>query len=46
MIGGDIQFANPEFFWLLLVLPVAALWYYIKRWKQAPTLKISSLQGI
>jgi len=45
MIGGDIQFANPEFFWLLLVLPVAALWYYIKRWKQAPTLKISSLQG-
>jgi len=45
MIGGDIQFANPEFFWLLLVLPVAVLWYYIKRWKQAPTLKISSLQG-
>ena len=45
MIGGDIQFANPEFFWLLLVLPVAALWYYIKRWKQAPILKISSLQG-
>jgi len=45
MIGGDIQFANPEFFWLLLVLPVVALWYYIKRWRQAPTLKISSLQG-
>ena len=45
MIGGDIQFANPEFFWLLLVLPVAALWYYIKRWRQVPTLKISSLQG-
>ncbi|WP_424498725.1 vWA domain-containing protein, partial [Robiginitalea sp.] len=45
MIGGDIQFANPEFFWLLLVLPVAVLWYYLKRWKQAPTLRISSLQG-
>jgi Ca-activated chloride channel family protein len=45
MIGADIQFANPEFFWLLLVLPAALLWYYIKRWKQSPTLKISSLQG-
>ncbi|MGB5507584.1 MAG: VWA domain-containing protein [Robiginitalea sp.] len=44
-MGGDIQFANPEFFWLLLVLPVAVLWYYLKRWKQAPTLRISSLQG-
>ncbi|WP_424497468.1 vWA domain-containing protein [Robiginitalea sp.] len=45
MIGGDIQFANPEFFWLLLVLPAVVLWYYLKRRKQAPTLKISSLQG-
>ena len=30
MIGGDIQFANPEFFWLFLLLPVplgiAVLW--------------------
>jgi Ca-activated chloride channel family protein len=45
MIGGDIQFANPEFFWLLLVLPVALLWYYLKRKKMAPSLKISSLDG-
>jgi Ca-activated chloride channel family protein len=45
MIGGDIQFANPEFFWLLLVLPVALLWYYLKRNKQAPNLRISSLKG-
>ncbi|MGB5190574.1 MAG: VWA domain-containing protein [Robiginitalea sp.] len=44
-MGGDIQFANPEFFWLLLVLPAVVLWYYLKRRKQAPTLKISSLQG-
>ncbi len=45
MIGGDIQFANPEFFWLLLVLPVALLWYYLKRKKMAPSLRISSLDG-
>lgn len=45
MIGGDIQFANPEFFWLLLLLPVAALWYYLKRHRLAPTLRMSSLQA-
>ena len=45
MMGGDIQFANPEFFWLLLVLPVALLWYYLKRKKMAPSLRISSLDG-
>lgn len=43
MTGGDIQFANPEFFWLLLLLPVALLWYFLKRRKQAPTLRMSSL---
>lgn len=45
MIGGNIQFANPEFFWLLLVLPVALIWYYLKRKKQSPALRISSLKG-
>lgn len=45
MIGGNIQFANPEFFWLLLVLPVALIWYYLKRKKQSPALRISSLEG-
>ena len=45
MIGGDIQFANPEFFWLLLLLPVAMAWYYLKRKKQSATLRISSLKG-
>lgn len=41
----DIQFANPDFFWLLLLLPLAALWYFFKRSEQTPSLKISSIKG-
>lgn len=41
----NIQFANPQFFWLLLGLPLALLWYFFKRKEQTATLKISSLQG-
>ncbi|MEJ2162364.1 MAG: BatA domain-containing protein, partial [Robiginitalea sp.] len=44
-MGGNIQFANPEFFWLLLILPVALLWYYFKRKEQSPILRISSLRA-
>ncbi len=41
----DIDFANPEFFWLLLLLPLAVLWYFFKRKEQTPSLKISSIGG-
>lgn len=41
----EITFLNPGFFWLFLLLPLAITWYLWKRKQQAPTLKISSLQG-
>jgi len=41
----NISFANPEFFWLLLLLPLAVLWYFFKRNDQTATLKISSIKG-
>ena len=41
----NISFANPEFFWLLLLLPLAILWYFFKRKEQSASLKISSLKG-
>ena len=41
----DIDFANPEFFWLLLLLPLAVLWYFFKRKDQNASLKISSIDG-
>jgi len=41
----NISFANPEFFWLLLLLPLAIAWYFFKRNEQSASLKISSLKG-
>lgn len=41
----NIEFANPQFFWLLLSLPVALLWYFFKRKKEVASLKISSIKG-
>ena len=41
----NIEFANPDFFWLLLLLPMAILWYFFKRNEQNASLKISSIKG-
>ena len=41
----NIEFANPQFFWLLLSLPLALLWYLFKRKKEVASLKISSVKG-
>lgn len=41
----DIEFANPQFFWLLLLLPLALLWYYFKRKEDTPALKMSTISG-
>jgi len=41
----NISFANPQFFWLLLLLPVAMLWYFFRRKEQTASLKISSIKG-
>jgi Ca-activated chloride channel family protein len=40
-----LSFLNPEFFWLLLFIPAAAAWLYLKRNQQTATLKISSTAG-
>jgi len=40
-----IEFLNKGFFWLLLLLPLAVLWYYFKHKQQTAELKISSLKG-
>ena len=42
---GKLSFLNPEFFWLLLLIPAAAAWLYLKRNQQTATLKISSTEG-
>lgn len=42
---SEITFLHPGFFWLLLLLPVAAGWYFLKRKQQSATLRISSVAG-
>ena len=42
---NKITFLNPEFFWLFLLIPLAAVWLVWKRNEQSATLKMSSLQG-
>jgi Ca-activated chloride channel family protein len=39
-------FMHPHFLWLLLVIPIAVFWQYIKANKQNPTLKISTTEGL
>jgi len=40
-----LEFYNKAFFWLLLLLPLAMLWYVFKYNQQTAELKISSLKG-
>ena len=41
----NIEFLNKELFWLLLLLPIAIVWYVVKRNSQTAALKISSIKG-
>lgn len=41
----NIEFLNKELFWLLLLLPIAIIWYVFKHNKQTAELKISSIKG-
>lgn len=41
----NIEFANPQFFWLYLLLPLAVLWYFFKRKVETASLKISTIKG-
>ena len=41
----NVEFANPQFFWLLLLLPLALLWYVFKRKQEVASLRVSSIKG-
>ena len=43
MMFKDIELANPEYLWILLLIPMIILWEYISRFKKYPKLKLSSL---
>lgn len=44
MLEG-IEFLNKELFWLMLLQPLAIVWYVIKHNQQSAELKISSIKG-
>lgn len=42
---SNFEFVNPQLFWLFAILPVVALWYFLKRKKHTASLKMSSIKG-
>ena len=44
-MSSNFEFVNPDFFWLLLMLPLLLIWFFWKRSQQTAVLKISSLKG-
>lgn len=41
----SIEFAYPQFFWLLLLLPLAVLWHYYTQKKTVASLRMPTLKG-
>jgi Ca-activated chloride channel family protein len=41
----NLEFLNPEFLWMLCLLPVIAFWFYYTRKKNSASLKISGTKG-
>ena len=41
----NIEFANPKLLWLLLLVPLAILWYVLRHKKQEASLSFSDLKG-
>jgi Ca-activated chloride channel family protein len=41
----NLEFLNPEFLWLLCLLPIIAFWFYYTRKKNSASLKISGTKG-
>lgn len=45
MKWNNFEFYSPEFLWLLVLIPLLAVWYFLMRNKDSATLTISSTKG-
>tara|TARA_R110000787_G_scaffold105773_2_gene213297 strand:+ start:4169 stop:5176 length:1008 start_codon:yes stop_codon:yes gene_type:complete len=45
MDWSNFEFQNPEFLWLLTIVPLLAIWYFFMRKKEAAVLTVSSVKG-
>jgi len=41
----EISFANPEFFWAFIIIPIMILWYILREKKLYGTVKISTINS-
>ena len=41
-LWNNIEFTNPEFLWLLFIVPLLILWYFLGRKKDSATLTLSN----
>lgn len=45
MLGSNLEFLNPGFLWLLLLIPILAVWYYFVKNRDSANLKMASTKG-
>lgn len=45
MNWSNFEFLNPEFLWMLILIPLLAVWYFFTRKKDAALLTIPSVKG-
>lgn len=45
MDWSNFEFLNPEFLWLLIMIPLLAVWYFFMRKKDAAVLTMPSVKG-
>ncbi len=43
---NELHWHSPHYFYLLLIIPLLAVWFWYKYRKEYPVLKISSLEGL
>ncbi len=46
MIWNNWTFYNPEFLYLLSIVPILWIWYYFNQHRQSANLQVSSLEGV
>ena len=44
-MGNNLEFTNPGFLWLLLLIPILATWYFFSYKKDSASLTMASTQG-
>jgi len=44
-MGNNLEFTNPGFLWLLLLIPILAIWYFFVRKKDTASLNMASTNG-